>query len=166
MSKKSTELLALYEALITQVKSDYSDDNTMTVKKLFNIVTNSKEFLSLKDRAKANELALVEQFLKRDIAAYLQEKNDTDLSHSPTMITVENTLWHWLSGITDRSQIEWHEVIQDFKHQGHYMSGEIVGQGNMVCTNCGHEMRIEFPGVIPDCPQCDKSEFTREALAP
>ncbi|RTR37055.1 hypothetical protein EKG38_20360 [Shewanella canadensis] len=166
MSKKSTELLALYEALITQVKSDYSDDNTMTVKKLFNIVTNSKEFLSLKDRAKANELALVEQFLKRDIAAYLQEKNDTDLSHSPTMITVENTLWHWLSGITDRSQIEWHEVIQDFKHQGHYMSGEIVGQGTMVCTNCGHEMRIEFPGVIPDCPQCDKGEFTREALAP
>lgn len=166
MSKKSTELLALYEALITQVKSDYSDDNTMTVKKLFNIVTSSKEYLSLKDRAKANELALVEQFLKRDIAAYLQEKNDTDLSHSPTMITVENTLWHWLSGITDRSQIEWHEVIQDFKHQGHYMSGEIVGQGTMICTNCGHEMRIEFPGVIPDCPQCDKGEFTREALAP
>ncbi|ABV38082.1 protein of unknown function DUF1451 [Shewanella sediminis HAW-EB3] len=166
MSKKSTELLALYEALITQVKSDYSDDNTMTVKKLFNIVTSSKEYLSLKDRAKANELALVEQFLKRDIAAYLQEKNDTDLSHSPTMITVESTLWHWLSGITDRSQIEWHEVIQDFKHQGHYMSGEIVGQGIMVCTNCGHEMRIEFPGVIPDCPQCDKGEFTREALAP
>ncbi|RTR26628.1 zinc ribbon-containing protein [Shewanella atlantica] len=166
MSKKSTELLALYEALITQVKSDYSDDNTMTVKKLFKIVTSSKEYLSLKDRAKENELALVEQFLKRDIAAYLQEKNDTDLSHSPTMITVENTLWHWLSGITDRSQIEWHEVIQDFKHQGHYMSGEIVGQGTMICTNCGHEMRIEFPGVIPDCPQCDKGEFTREALAP
>jgi len=166
MSKKSTELLALYEALITQVKSDYSDDNTMTVKKLFNIVTSSKEYLSLKDRAKENELALVEQFLKRDIAAYLQEKNDTDLSHSPTLITVENTLWHWLSGITDRSQIEWHEVIQDFKHQGHYKSGEIVGQGKMVCTHCGHEMRIEFPGVIPDCPQCDKGEFTREALAP
>jgi len=166
MSKKSTELLALYEALITQVKSDYSDDNTMTVKKLFKIVTSSKEYLSLKDRAKENELALVEQFLKRDIAAYLQEKNDTDLSHSPTLITVENTLWHWLSGITDRSQIEWHEVIQDFKHQGHYKSGEIVGQGKMVCTHCGHEMRIEFPGVIPDCPQCDKGEFTREALAP
>jgi len=166
MSKKSTELLALYEALITQVKSDYSDDNAMTVKKLFSIVTSSKEYLSLKERAKGNELALVEQFLKRDIAAYLQEKNDTDLSHSATMITVENTLWHWLSGITDRSQIEWHEVIQDFKHQGHYMSGEIVGQGIMVCTHCGHEMRIEFPGVIPDCPQCDASEFTREALAP
>ena len=166
MSKRSTELLSLYEVLLAQVKSDYSEDNSITIKELFNIVTNSKEFLSIKDRAKDNELALVEQFLKRDIANFLHEKNDLDLSHSPTLITVENTLWHWLSSITDRSQIEWHEVLQDFKHQGHYQSGEIVNQGNMVCTHCGHEMKIEFPGVIPDCPQCDKSDFTRESLAP
>lgn len=104
--------------------------------------------------------------MKRDIASYLHEKNDTDLSHSPTMITVENTVWHWLSGMTDRSQIEWHEVLQDFKHGGVYTSGEIVGQGNMVCVHCTNEMRIEYPGVIPDCPECDGSEFTREALAP
>lgn len=166
MSKRSTELLSLYEALLKQVKSDYSEDNSITIKELFHIVTNSKDFLSIKHRAKDNELALVEQFLKRDIANFLHEKNDLDLSHSPTMITVENTLWHWLSCITDRSQIEWHEVLQDFKHQGHYQSGEIVNQGNMVCTHCGHEMRIEFPGVIPDCPKCDNSDFTREALAP
>ncbi|MPY22820.1 hypothetical protein FM037_06275 [Shewanella psychropiezotolerans] len=166
MSKRSTELLSVYEALLAQVKSDYSEDNSITIKELFHIVTNSKDFLSIKDRAKDNELALVEQFLKRDIANFLHEKNDLDLSHSPTMITVENTLWHWLSSITDRSQIEWHEVLQDFKHQGHYQSGEIVNQGNMVCTHCGHEMRIEFPGIIPDCPQCDKSDFIREALAP
>ncbi|BAJ03370.1 zinc ribbon-containing protein [Shewanella violacea] len=166
MSKRSTELLSLYEALLTQVKSDYSDDNSITIKELLHVVTNSKEFLSIKDRAKDNELALVEQFLKRDIANFLHDKNDLDLSHSPTLITVENALWHWLSSITDRSQIEWHEVLQDFKHQGHYQSGEIVNQGNMVCTHCGHQMRIEFPGVITDCPKCDKSDFTREALAP
>lgn len=166
MSARSAELLSLYEALLAKVKIDYLNDNSMTVKELFSVVTNGKAFLSLKEQAKEDELALVEQFLKRDIANYLQEKNDTDLSHSPTMITVENTVWHWLSGITDRSQIEWHEILQDFKHQGHYQSGEIVGQGNMVCVHCGHEMKIEFPGVIPDCPECDKSEFTREALAP
>ncbi|EDP98820.1 zinc ribbon-containing protein [Shewanella benthica] len=166
MSKRSAELLSLYEALLKQVKSDYSEDNSITIKELFHIVTNSKDFISIKDRAKDVELALVEQFLKRDIANFLHEKNDLDLSHSPTMITVENTLWHWLSCITDRSQIEWHEVLQDFKHQGHYRSGEIVNQGNMVCTHCGHEMIIEFPGVIPNCPKCDSSDFTREALPP
>ena len=166
MSERSSALLSLYEALIAQVKSDFSDDNSMTVKELYKVVTTSKQFLILKDQAKEDELALVEQFLKRDIASYLQEKNATDLSHSPTMIAVENTLWHWLSEITDRSQVEWHEVSQDFKHHGYYQSGEIVGQGTMVCTNCGHEMRIEFPGVISECPECDSEQFTREALAP
>lgn len=166
MNERSSTLLSLYEALFAQVKSDFSEDNSMTVKELYKVVTASKEFLLLKQQAKEDEIALVEQFLKRDIANYLQEKNANDLSHSPTVIAAENTLWHWLSEITDRSQVEWHEVTQDFKHHGYYQSGEIVGQGTMVCTGCGHEMRIEFPGVVPDCPECDCGEFTREALAP
>ncbi|MFV7772613.1 MULTISPECIES: zinc ribbon-containing protein [Shewanella] len=166
MSKRSTELLSLYEALFDQVKSDFSEDNSMTAKELYKVVTASKEFLRLKKQAKEEELALVEEFLKRDIGSFLAEKNAKDLSHSPTVIAAENTLWHWLSEITDRSQVEWHEVTQDFKHHGYYQSGEIVGQGTMVCTDCGHEMRIEFPGVIPECPECDGSQFTREALAP
>ena len=166
MSDKSTELLSLYEALIQQIKTQYGDDNSLTVKSLYQQTQSSKEYLAIKEQAKAEELALVEQFLKRDIASFLQEKNAKDLSHSPTMITVENTLWHWLSEITDRSQVEWHEVAQDFKHHGYYETGEIVGQGTMVCTACGHEAKIEFPGVISDCTECDNGEFTREALAP
>ncbi|MCG9697413.1 zinc ribbon-containing protein [Shewanella sp. Isolate11] len=166
MSERSTELLSLYEALIAQVKLDFSEDNSKTVKELYKLVTASKEFLLIKKQAKEDELVLVEHFLKREIANYLQEQNAEELSHSPTVIAAENTLWHWLSEITDRSQIEWHEVTQDIKHQGYYKSGEIVGQGTLVCTGCGHEMRIEFPGVIPDCPECDCEQFTREALAP
>ncbi|GIU31093.1 zinc ribbon-containing protein [Shewanella schlegeliana] len=166
MSEQSTELLSLYKALISQLQSQYNDDNSLTVKSLYAQMQTCKEYLAIKQQAKEEELALVEQFLKRDIASFLQEKNATDLSHSPTVITVESTLWHWLGEITDRSQVEWHEVAQDFKHHGYYESGEIVGQGTMVCTSCGHESKIEFPTILPDCTECDNNEFTREALAP
>ena len=166
MNDRSNVLLGLYQSLITEVKSQFLEDNTMTVKDLFNSVTQGKEFLRLKEQAGEDELALVEQFLKRDIASFLREQNANSLSHSPTVITLENTLWHWLSEITDRSQVEWHELTQDFKHHGYYQSGEIVNQGIMVCTNCGNEMSIEFPGTIPDCPECDNGEFTREPLTP
>ncbi|MCE9679022.1 zinc ribbon-containing protein [Shewanella sp. AS1] len=166
MSERSHALLSLYETLIAQVKADFSEDNSMTVKELYKLVTASKEFLAIKKQAKDDELALVEHFLKREIANYLQEQNAEELSHSPTVIAAENTLWHWLSEITDRSQIEWHEVTQDLKHNGFYQSGEIVAQGTLICTACGHQMRIEFPGVIPDCPECECEQFTREALAP
>ncbi len=166
MSERSRELLSLYEALITQVKQQFSEDNSMNVKGLYKAVTASKQFLQIKKQAKEDELVLVEHFLKREIANYLQEQNAEELSHSPSVIAAENTLWHWLSEITDRSQIEWHEVTQDIKHDGFYHSGEIVGQGILICTQCGHEMRIEFPNVISDCPECDCEQFTREALAP
>ncbi|MGS0682651.1 zinc ribbon-containing protein [Shewanella sp. 125m-7] len=166
MSEQSIELLSLYKALIDQLQSQYNDDNSLTVKSLYAQMQSCKEYLAIKQQAKQEELALVEQFLKRDIASFLQEKNATDLSHSPTVITAESTLWHWLGEITDRSQVEWHEVAQDFKHHGYYKSGEIVGQGTMVCTACGHEAEIEFPDILSDCTECDNDEFTREALAP
>ena len=166
MSDRSSELLALYSQLIEQVKAEYSLDNSLTVKNLYKLVTKCKDYLTLESQSSKDELALVEEFLKRDIASFVKEQNTDNLSYSPTMIAMENTLWHWLSEITDRSQVQWHELTQDFKHHGYYQTGDIISQGNMVCTNCGHEMNIEFPGAIPDCPECDGEEFTREPLAP
>ncbi|MCF1427034.1 MAG: zinc ribbon-containing protein [Shewanella sp.] len=166
MSDKSTALLALYQKLIDQVKAQYAGDPELTTKDLLASVTSSSEFLKLKKSADKDELALVEHFLKRDIVSFLSEQHADDVSYSPTLLTMENTLWHWLSEITDRSQVEWHELARDLKTEGHYRSGEIINQGRVICTRCGHAMNIEFPGVIPDCPQCDNDEFTRESLAP
>ncbi|MCL1123819.1 zinc ribbon-containing protein [Shewanella surugensis] len=166
MSERSQELLKLYARLFEHVKIEYEFGNDMTIKKLYQEVSQGKEYLALKAQVKEDELALVEQFLKRDIASFLQEKNDADLSYSPFFIAAKNTFWHWLSEITDRSQLEWTELAQDFKHQGVYVSGEIIAQGCLACTACGHKMYIEFPDLIPDCPECDNDKFYREALAP
>lgn len=166
MSERSQALLKLYAELFEHVKKEHEHDNSMTIKKLFKEVSQCKEYLALKAQIKEDELALVEQFLKRDIASFLQEKNDADLSHSPFIIAAKNTFWHWLSEITDRSQLEWTELTQDFQHEGVYESGEIIAQGCLACTACGHKMYIEFPGLIPDCPECDNDEFYREALTP
>ncbi len=166
MSGRSSALLALYHTLFEQVKQRYDEDNSLTAKSLFASITQCKDYLQLKSDAGEDELALVEEFLKRDIASYLKDENADNLSYSPTVITLENTLWHWLGEITDRSQVEWHEIAQDFKHKGFYMSGEVINQGKVICTECNHEMSIEFPSLIPDCPQCDNEMFTRESLAP
>lgn len=166
MSERSIKLLALYEVLMEQVKLQYKKDNSLTVKSLFDSVTTSKDYLLLKEDSNLEELDLVEQFLNRDIASFVKEQNDASLVNSPTFIAVENTFWHWLGEITDKSQVEWHELQQDFKHHGYYRSGEIVNQGTMVCTQCGHEMSIEFPSVVPDCTECEGKDFTRESLEP
>ncbi|MCL1142011.1 zinc ribbon-containing protein [Shewanella gaetbuli] len=166
MSGRSSALLDLYQSLFEQVKLQFEGDNSLTAKSLFKSVTEGKNYLQLKKKADEQELALVEEFLKRDIANFLKAQTEDDISYSPTAIAIENTLWNWLSGITDRSQVEWHELQQDFKHHGTYKAGEIINQGTLICDNCGHSMQINFPGVIPECPSCDSDAFSREALAP
>lgn len=166
MSGRSTALLALYQALIDQVKQQFEQDNSLTAKSLFKSITKGKNYLQLKSTADEQELALAEEFLKRDIASFLKEEMEDDISHSPTAIAFENTLWQWLSSITDRSQVQWHELQQDFNHHGCYKSGEIINQGVLTCDNCSHQMQIDFPGVIPECPQCDSDTFSREPLSP
>ena len=51
MNDRSNVLLGLYQALITEVKSQFSEDNTLTAKNLFKSVTQGKEFLRLKQQA-------------------------------------------------------------------------------------------------------------------
>ena len=166
MSKRSNALLELYQDLISQVKAEYKKDNSLTAKDLYQSVAQGKQFLTLKADANEQELNLVEDFLKRDISAYLNQQNDQNIASSPTVLAIENTLWHWLGEISDRSQVEWHELANEFKHHGFYQAGEIVSQGRMVCNNCGHEMEVQFATEIPSCPECDGEEFSREALNP
>ncbi|WP_025821538.1 zinc ribbon-containing protein [Shewanella marina] len=166
MVTRSSQLLALYDELFNRVKAEYEKDNTLNTKDLMASISQCKEYVLLANTSKRTELELVEQFLKRDIVSFLSQQHAQDLSYSPTVIGVENSVWHWLSEISDKSQIEWHEMNQDFSHQGCYHSGDIVSQGILVCNKCHHEMKIEFTGVIPDCPHCDGNEFTREPLQP
>jgi len=166
MSNRSSQLLAQYQMLIDDLKRRFAENPDLNAKHLYQQLTAGDVYSQLRDEISDKEAELVLEFLKRDIAAYLQEHNAESLSYSPSVIALENTLWHWLGEITDRSQVEWHELAQDFKHHGYYQSGEIISQGKLVCTSCGHGMDIEFPSVIPDCPECDNDEFIREALTP
>lgn len=166
MSKRSNALLELYQNLISQVKAEYEKDNSLTANDLYQSVAQGKQFLKLKANADESELNLVEDFLKRDISTFLNQQNDKNLSVSPTMLAIENTLWHWLGEISDRSQVEWHELANEFKHHGFYQAGEIVSQGRMICNGCGHETEVQFASTIPSCSVCDGKEFSREALMP
>lgn len=166
MGDKSSQLLSLYQDLIEQVKNEYIQNTNLTTKDLLHSITTGREFLKLKEAAGEEELSLVEHFLKRDIVAFISEQKANDLSYSPTVLAAENTFWHWLNEITDRSQVEWHELAQDLKNDGHYHEGEIISQGVLTCTHCGHKVSIEFPTVISECSECDGTEFSREPLLP
>ena len=166
MSERSNALLTLYHHLIEHMKSEYQKDHSLTAKDLYQSVAQGKQFLRLKNISNEKELDLVAEFLKRDIAEFIQQQHAQDLAISPTLIAIENTLWHWLGEISDRSQVEWHELAKDLNRDGVYNAGEIVSQGRMICEKCGHSIDIEFPSLISSCPECEGREFLRLPLNP
>ncbi|WP_133405915.1 zinc ribbon-containing protein [Parashewanella tropica] len=166
MTEKSQALLDLYQQLIQQVKQEYENDTSLTVNDLMQSVEQGATFLSMKDDIDETELDLVKAFLHREISEFVKHQHEQDISTSPTFLMLENSLFHWLGEITDRSQVEWHELSKELKQAGTYKAGEIVSQGRMICEDCGHGMDIEFPSIISSCPECDSTEFIRQPLNP
>lgn len=115
-----------------------------------------------------DELALISAYLKRDLQEFGQnvEESPAPFSESPFYQVVKETIWEGLAEVTDKTQIEWREVMDDIKHQGVYEAGGIVGLGNLVCEQCGHKELITHVKEISPCLKCGHTRFTRQPLSP
>lgn len=109
-----------------------------------------------------DEWYLVKHWLMRDIADayshYQQAWRDSPWVHS-----VEQELWFELAQMSDRSQIEWLELMHDLAQKGTYHSGEWIALGNLICTDCGKTHVYRQLAQITDCLDCGHSEFVRQA---
>lgn len=73
-------------------------------------------------------------------------------------------LWVELSRVTDKTQVEWQELLQDLEHQGIYAQGEQVGMGLYCCRSCQHCLAYYHPGELQSCLQCGGLHFSRKGL--
>lgn len=115
-----------------------------------------------------DELALISAYLKRDLQEFglNVKESPAPFSDSPFYRVVKETIWEGLAEVTDKTQIEWREVMDDLKHRGVYEAGEIIGLGNLVCEKCGHEELITHVKKISPCLKCGHTRFTRKPLSP
>ncbi|SDJ05125.1 Zinc-ribbon containing domain-containing protein [Ferrimonas sediminum] len=167
MRQEQGQLIERYESLLKEMERRYQQDPDLTLGQLSQVLADSSAYLQLKQRLSESELAMVEQFLRRDLGEFaLHAADNVEQPDSLFTLGLENSLWQWLVEITDKSQLEWHELGQDLKHHGTYESGEVVGLGILVCDKCGHEMTFNHPDLLPACPKCDHQLFSRKMLAP
>lgn len=80
----------------------------------------------------------------------------------PSMWTEE--LWEQLSQITDKTQVEWAELLEDFRHQGVYYQGEYVGMGRYRCSQCQQSIDYTHPAELLCCSHCGGVQFFRDGL--
>ena len=71
-----------------------------------------------------------------------------------------------MAQITDKSQVEWSELMDDFQHQDGYHVGDYVGFGQLQCQACQHCITYSHANVVTDCIACGGKDFHRLSLTP
>lgn len=110
----------------------------------------------------AYETQLFAETLKRQWQEQ-REQAEADAKNEAPSLWPE-ALWQVLSEITDKSQLEWQELAQDFKHQGIYFQGEVVGMGRYRCSHCLTHIDYTHPTELLACSHCGGVQFFREGL--
>jgi hypothetical protein len=75
-------------------------------------------------------------------------------------------MWASLANLTDKSQVEWAELVDDFDHDGIYKVGDVIGFGELVCEQCDEKIHIMHASEVAPCAKCGGNTFTRMPLDP
>lgn len=137
-----------------------------TPQELAKWVEISEEYINAASEMTKDELALIQAYLKRDMHTfgdkYQQAKKDENFEAAFRDV-ITNSIWERLADITDKTQLEWQEVLRDIEHHGSYHAGEIVGIGQLACEHCGHKVAFNHVSVLNPCIKCGGKIFQRYA---
>lgn len=103
--------------------------------------------------------------LKYDLYDFYQ-LNRAQAKHSVYLGLLNEALWDNLAKLTDKSQVEWAELVDDFSHDGQYKSGDFIGFGKLQCEQCDETITIMHFSEISNCVHCGSADFTRLPLNP
>ncbi|MBZ9612924.1 zinc ribbon-containing protein [Rheinheimera maricola] len=129
---------------------------------MVSFVEHLKAYVKAGKELSAYETTLFMETLKRQWQDNQIQQEQADDSSAPSLWP--EALWQELSNITDKSQLEWQELAQDFKHQGVYYQGEIVGMGRYRCSKCLQHIDYTHPAELLACSHCGAVQFFREGL--
>ena len=154
-----------YPAWVDTFQRWLGEGNAQDVRNIMDFFDRSHARFEAVKELTTDEFAQKSQYLKRDLMMFFNHYQ-ADMAESEFVQAVKESAWHELAEMTDRAQIEWQELEQDFRHEGVYHQGEWVGMGVIVCRNCHYKLTFVHPEQLTACPECNHDSFLREALAP
>ena len=92
--------------------------------------------------------------------------NRTQVKNSVYLGLLNETMWDNLAKLTDKSQVEWAELVDDFNHDGIYKSGDYIGFGELQCEQCDEKLTIMHFSEIGKCIHCGSTDYIRLPLKP
>lgn len=154
-----------YQALLLKLKDWLVASGEEDVKSARQMVEQAKAYLHAAEELSKDEIDYLSQYLTRDLSAFWQEQKN-EAQSSPMWQLLKDEFWHILAEMTDRCQVEWNELAQDFKHTGVYHTGDMVGFGRFQCKSCQDEKVYYHSVNLSACEKCGAEDFQRFPLEP
>ncbi|MDX3773654.1 hypothetical protein QE250_05945 [Chromatiaceae bacterium AAb-1] len=152
-----SDFLPKYQRWLNDFSDALHQTEQQQLNRLVHFGETLKAYLKAGKALSAYETQLFAETLKRQ----WQETAAAD-SDSPSLWP--EALWQELSLITDRTQVEWRELLEDFQHNGIYFQGEWVGMGRYCCARCQQKIDYTHPAELLICSKCGGVRFSREGL--
>ena len=155
-----------YETFIAELQKQWQETEQFQGERLNRMIAKVQAYLEAASDLTQDELALIAEYVKRDLGNYDEGRKDEQVEESAFMLALKDTAWSWLADVTDRTQVEWQELADELEHKGVYRAGDWVGLGVLVCDHCEWRHTVLHPEQLGTCPECGADEYHREPLSP
>lgn len=135
------------------------------VRSIVELIEQAKTILIAAEQIPEQQVKQFMANLKYDLSDFYQQYQ-ADIKHSVYLEILNESLWENLAQITDKSQVEWAELMDDFQRDDGYHTGDFVGFGQLQCQACHHCVTYSHANIVADCLACGGKDFNRISLTP
>tara|TARA_R110000772_G_scaffold19179_7_gene53758 strand:+ start:223 stop:708 length:486 start_codon:yes stop_codon:yes gene_type:complete len=161
MKQEQSRMQEVYQNLQKWL-GDTSDNE---VRSIVELIEQAKKILIAAEQIPEQQVKQFITNLKYDLSDFYQQYQ-ADIKHSIYLDILNESLWENLAQITDKSQVEWSELMDDFQHQDGYHVGDHVGFGQLQCRACQHCVTYSHANIVAECIACGGKDFNRISLTP
>jgi len=161
MTKKNVLFDELYQTIHDWINDVKNNELTHAIE----IIEQAKTYVHAAEAIPEEKVSQFIESFRYDLVAFYHH-NQSQAKHSLYLGLINETFWKTLATMTDKSQVEWSELIEDFQHDGFYFTGDYIGFGELECCQCATKLTITHSTKISSCINCHSGKFIRHGLMP
>ena len=161
MADKNNAIVELYQNISKWIEETKEHEITQIV----DVVEHVKVYLVAAESIPEEK---VKQFIDSfiyDLNEFYQH-NQAQVKSSLYLGLINESFWQLLASMTDKAQVEWSELKDDFEHDGIYQVGDYIGFGELECQRCHQSLSINHLSQVSECIECGGKYFIRHPLNP
>lgn len=135
------------------------------VTQIVELVEHAKVIIKAAEALPEDKIKQFVENFKWDLHDFYQQSQE-EIQHSLYLGLMNESFWAVMANITDKSQVEWAELCEDFDHSGDYQVGDAIGFGILECKKCHKRINISHLSEVAPCLHCGNHHFVRHSLTP